>query len=65
MTQGVDNLGLGRLILLDLWKVRLDQGEEEMSVAMARLFLPSSMAGNFSIRGHKTRTYLCAYHLGF
>jgi hypothetical protein len=32
---------------------------------MARLFLPSSMAENFSFRGHETRTYLCACHLGF
>jgi hypothetical protein len=65
-TLGVDNLGLGRLLLLDFWKVRLAQGEEEMkSVAMARLFLPSSMAENFSFRGHETRTYLCACHLGF
>jgi hypothetical protein len=26
---------------------------------MARLFLPSSMAENFSFRGHETTTYLC------
>jgi hypothetical protein len=31
-TLGVDNLGLGRLLLLDFWKVRLAQGEEEMRV---------------------------------
>ena len=32
MTLGVDNLGLGHLLLLDFWKVRLAQGEEEMRV---------------------------------
>jgi hypothetical protein len=35
------------------------------SVVMTRLFLPSSMAENFSFRGHETRTYLCACHLVF
>jgi hypothetical protein len=39
MALGVDNLGLGRLLLLDLWKVRLAIREEkEKSVAKARLF---------------------------
>jgi hypothetical protein len=32
---------------------------------MARLSSSSSMAESFSIRGHETRTYLCACHLGF
>ena len=32
MALGVDNLGLGRLLLLDFWKVRLAPGEEEMRV---------------------------------
>ena len=32
MALGVDNLGLGRLLLLDFWKVWLAQGEEEMRV---------------------------------
>jgi len=32
---------------------------------MARLSSSSSMAKSFSIRGHETRTYLCACHLGF
>ena len=37
---------------------------EKGSVATARLS-SSSMAENFSQRGHETRTYLCACHLGF
>jgi hypothetical protein len=37
---------------------------KEGSVATTRLS-PSSMAKNFSQRGHETRTYLCACHLGF
>jgi hypothetical protein len=41
------------------------KGRSKKSVAKARLFLPSSMAENFSLRGHMTRTYLCACHLGF
>ena len=32
---------------------------------MARLFLPTSMAENFSRRGHETRTYVCACYIGF
>ena len=32
---------------------------------MARLSSSSSMAKSFSIRGHETRIYLCACHLGF
>jgi hypothetical protein len=36
-----------------------------MSVSMARLSSSSSMTKIFSIRGHETRTYLCACHLGF
>jgi hypothetical protein len=44
---GVHNLGLGRLLLLDLWKARLAIREEkEKSVAKARLF-PSSVAEKF------------------
>jgi len=36
---GADNLGLGHLLLLDFWKVRLAIGEEKKkSVAKARLF---------------------------
>jgi hypothetical protein len=53
---GVEELGQGRLTLFGFWIVRLAQGEENESVAMARLSLPSSMAENFSIRGHETRT---------
>ena len=37
---------------------------EKESVAMDRLS-SSSNAENFSQRGHETRTYLCACHLGF
>ena len=32
---------------------------------MARISSSLSMAEGFSIRGHETRTYLCACHLGF
>jgi hypothetical protein len=32
---------------------------------MARLYFSSLMAENLFIRGHETRTYLCAGHLGF
>jgi hypothetical protein len=41
------------------------RGRSNKSVAMARLFLPSSKAENFSFRGHETTTYLCVCPLGF
>jgi hypothetical protein len=65
MALGVDNLGLERLLLLTSESMANSGRRSNKSVAMARPFLPSSMAENFSFRGHETRTYLCACHLGF
>jgi hypothetical protein len=66
MALSVDNLGLGRLLLLELKTGTASKGRKgERSVATARLSFSSSMAENLSIRGHETRTYLCACHLGF
>jgi hypothetical protein len=64
-TLGVDNLGLGCLPLLDSKGTTSARERETRSVATARLSSSLSMAKGFSIRGHETRTYLCACHLGF
>ena len=61
----VVQLGLGRL-LFSTYNFNASSKKRKTSVAMARLYLLSSMAENyFSTRGHVAMTYLCACYLGF
>ena len=58
-------LGLGRL-LFSTYNFNASSEKGRTNVAMARLYLPSSMVENyFSTRGHVAMTYLCACYLGF